>query len=220
MESMTICEGCVLAALTRFPTGFACAGAYLYIGWIIQPAVKTSRSLAVTAVFVAAIIGSDFALAPYPNVKLLDTLVFVAAYVFGFRVGASVAVVSEAVWSVVSPWGVAGAISPFLVSGELLFAVAGWAASRAWGSQLKPGSPYSLAVGSLLALCAFLWDFETNAATALLAFWPDVTAQKIISTELFGALFALVHELSDFVLGSVVAPVVISMIPRATGRWS
>jgi len=166
------------------------------------------------------IVGSDFALAGVSNVKLLDTLVFVSAYVFGFRVGASVGILSETIWSFVSPIGMAGVIAPFLVVGELLFAVAGWGASKVWGSQFRLVSPYPLFIGALLAICAFLWDFETNAATALLASGPGLTLPEFFYYEFgpFTLLFTIAHEGSDFVFGSLLAPMSILLIPKVLRR--
>jgi hypothetical protein len=176
--------------------------------------VQTARSLAVVAAFSGLIVGSNLLLADLPDVKLLDTLVFVAAFLFGFRVGASVAVVSELAWSFVSPWGIAGYITPFLVLGELIYALAGWAASRVWRGQVRPGSADGYFIGAVLAICAFVWDIETNLGTALIAFGQTVTLEKVISTELLGTPFMLFHELSDFLLGAFFAPIVILLVPR------
>jgi len=159
-------------------------------------------------------VGSNLALAGVPNVKLLDSLVFVAALLFGFRIGASIAVISELAWSFVSPWGIAGAITPFLVLGELIYAFAGWAASHVWGGYVRLGSVNSLFIGGALAVCAFVWDIETNIATALIAFGSTVTLQQIFATELYGVPFMLFHELSDFLLGVLFAPLVILLVPR------
>ncbi|MDV3293661.1 MAG: hypothetical protein LYZ70_05270 [Nitrososphaerales archaeon] len=177
-----------------------------------------SQSVAVVALFTSTIVASNFVLAQFPDVKLLDTLVFVASFVFGLGTGAAVAVLSETIWSFVSPWGIAGSITPFLVIGELIFAVAGWGAARVWGDRLQAVSPRSLFIGATMAICAFLWDFETNAATALIAYWPDLTLQKLAVTELSGAVFALSHELSDFALGTLLVPLVVILIPQMRQR--
>lgn len=174
---------------------------------------RTSGVAAIT-VFSALIVGSDFALAPFVNVKLLDTIVFVVAFVFGFRIGAAVAVVSETAWSFVSPWGIAGAITPFLVGGEMLFVLAGWWASRVWGDRMKLPSPNAIFLGAVMLVCAFIWDLETNAATALIASWPTLTLPVLLSFEAVGIPFALVHEEADFLLGMLLAPVAILLIPR------
>ena len=172
--------------------------------------------VAVVAVFTALVVGSDFALTPFVNFKLMDTVVFLVAFVFGFRQGASVAVLSETIWSVASPWGPAGLIAPFLIAGELLFAVAGWAGARVWGAQRERTAFPSVFIGATLAVCAFLWDFETNAGTALLANWPGLTMGELFGYELSGFVFPfpLAHELGDFLLGTLLAPATLLMIPR------
>lgn len=171
--------------------------------------MRPTRAVAIVAVFSAMIVGSNYALASVPNVKLLDTLVFVAAYLFGFRIGAAVGILSETVWSFVSPWGVAGAIAPFLVAGEVLFALAGWAAARVWREEMGVFTPNALFVGALMAICAFVWDFETNAASLLFG-----VSSSIVTAELQGIQFAIPHELSDFLLGATVIPVVILRLPK------
>ncbi len=173
-----------------------------------------ARQVAIVAGFSALIVGSNFSLAEIPNVKLLDTLVFVSAFLFGFRISAAIAIVSELAWSFVSPWGVAGAITPFLVGGELIYSAAGWAASRVWGGNVGFISRRNLFIGSILAISAFIWDVETNLGTALLAFWPNITLSKIAVTELYGVPFMLFHELSDFLLGTLFAPVIILLLAR------
>ncbi|MBI3859662.1 MAG: hypothetical protein HY296_05410 [Thaumarchaeota archaeon] len=180
--------------------------------------MKGATDVATVAAFVAVIVGSDFALAPFPNVKLLDPVVFVVAYVFGFRMGATVAVISETVWAFVSPWGFAGPVAPFLVAGELIFAVAGWWASKVWGDRSKLISENAVFLGATMLMCAFAWDVETNAATALIAFWPSITLWNLAVTEAIGIPFAIVHEAADFALGIVFAPLAILLIPRLRGR--
>ncbi|MBI3859808.1 MAG: hypothetical protein HY296_06205 [Thaumarchaeota archaeon] len=177
-----------------------------------------SSGVALVAIFTALIVGSDFALAPFANVKLLDTIVFVAAFAFGFRMGAVVAVLSETIWSFVTPWGAGGAIIPFLVGGELLFAFAGYAASRVWRSpkNLPAFSAQNSFFGALLAICAFLWDFETNIATGLIAGANSITA--LLAYEFFGIPFMIPHELSDFVLGAALAPAIIAYFSRVYAR--
>lgn len=184
--------------------------------------MREPRTVAIVATFTAIIVGSDLALSgpEFSNIKLLDTLVFVSAYVFGFRVGASVGILSETIWSFVSPVGMAGVVTPFLVAGELLFALAGWGASKLWGRQLRMTSPYPLFVGALLTICAFIWDLETNAATALLAYWPSLTLPKLLATEFnpLTLLFFLAHEGSDFAFGVLLAPIFIFLIPKVLSR--
>ncbi len=178
--------------------------------------MRATWTVAIVATFSALIVGSDLALSPFSNVKLLDTLVFVAAYLFGFRVGAMVGIISESIWSFISPVGIAGVITPFLVAGEVLFALAGWAASRAWGRRFQLASPYTLFIGASLAICAFLWDLETNLVYAFIQFGPSPTLGEYLVSA-FGPLvlpFTLAHEVSDLAFGMILAPLFILLIPK------
>lgn len=177
-----------------------------------------STTIAVVATFTALILGSDFALAGAVDVKLLDTMVFLAALLFGLRIGIAVGVLSETIWSFASPWGVAGMMTPFLVAGEVIFAVAGWAAARTWGTNVRQGTSKALFIGATMAVCAFLWDFETNAATALLEFWPHLTMTEFIYTEVLqGGPFFFAHDISDFLLGVFFIPAAIPLVLRVYG---
>jgi hypothetical protein len=175
------------------------------------------RRLALVPALSALIVGSDFALAPYVDVKLLDVVVFSAAFLYGFRLGAAVAVISEGAWSVVSPWGMAGAVTPFLIAGELLFAAAGWWASKVWADRSRLPQN-SIFIAALMLVCAFAWDFETNLATAFIASWPGLSVSEVVAWQVSGIPFSLVHEAADFCLGLLFAPAAILLIPRVMGR--
>jgi hypothetical protein len=175
-----------------------------------------TRDLALVAAFSALAVASDFALTDLPNVKLVDPIVFSVAFVFGLEMGLYVGVLSEVVWGVLSPYGFGGYIIPFLVAGEAVYAVAGWAASRVWKDDRAPLSARNIYLGAVLALCAFLWDLETNAGSALVAFWPSVTLQKVAATEVLGMPFMMAHEVSDLVTGAVLVPLIIFY---ASQRW-
>ena len=175
---------------------------------------RKSQSLAIITIFTALIVGSDFVMAGFANVKLLDSLVFLAAYLFGFRIGASVGIVSELVWAYATPWGSPGFIAPFLILGEVIYAVAGTFASRIWTGEPMFRSGVSVGIGGLLAVCAVLWDLETEFGTALIAFWPSVTLEKYVGTVLLGLPFTLAHEVSDLVFGMFLLPMVLLIIPK------
>jgi len=173
-----------------------------------------TKDLALVAGFTALAIASDFALADIPNVKLVDPIVFSVAFVFGLETGVYVGVLSELIWGTISPYGFGGYIIPFLVAGEVLYALAGWAAARVWAGESSRLSARNLYFGAMLALCAFLWDIETNAGTAVLAFWPSLTVPRLLATEVVGIPFMVSHEVSDLVTGAVLAPFIIFYASR------
>jgi len=177
-----------------------------------------TKDLALVAAFTALAVASDFALADVPNVKLVDPIVFSVAFVFGVRMGVYVGVLSELIWGTLSPYGFGGYIIPFLVGGEVLYALAGWAAARLWAEEGTRLSSRNIYFGATLALCAFLWDLETQAGTALLSFWPSLTLQKLVATEVLGTPFMFSHEVSDLFTGAVLAPMMIFYASRLSKR--
>ena len=70
-------------------------------------------------------------------------------------------------------------------------------------------SARNLFFGAILAICAFIWDFETNIATGLLALWPRENLVGVLIFEVTGIPFMIAHELSDFILGAALAPIII-----------
>ncbi|MEM0287314.1 MAG: hypothetical protein QXR69_02310, partial [Conexivisphaerales archaeon] len=175
--------------------------------------MQRTHSVAIVSIFVALILGSNYLLAPLANVKLEDTMVFVASYLYGIGIGASVAILAETAWSTISPYGFAGAIMPFLVAGELIYAIAGYFASKIWNGD-GIFSSRNIAFGSIMAVCAFIWDFETNAATGLIAQGGRLGLNTLLSYEAFGLPFMISHELSDFAFGAFVAPAIIYYATR------
>lgn len=165
---------------------------------------RTASYIARLSLFVAIIVGSDYLLAPIYNVKLVDCFVFIAAFMYGFRFGAITGIITELIWSVFNPLGFGGAIIPFLISGEIIYAAAGSFARRVW----KAGNLPNPVFGALLATCSFIWDIWTNFGTALIAYGSSLNIKELIGVELFGIPFMVAHELSNFVFGSI-SPVMI-----------
>ncbi|HZW54950.1 MAG TPA: hypothetical protein VFF30_01535 [Nitrososphaerales archaeon] len=181
------------------------------------PRPSNAKTVSIVALFVSLILATDYGLAPIPNVKLVDTLVFACAFVFGFRMGAYVALASELIWGVISPYGFGQYIIPFLAVGELLYAFAGWGASRIWnGEEISTLSPRNTYFGALLCICAFIWDTETNLATGLLQLIAQghITLSGLMLFEGTGLIFMIPHEITDLVFGSLLAPIVILYFTR------
>ncbi|MEM0118070.1 MAG: hypothetical protein QXV32_06445 [Conexivisphaerales archaeon] len=159
--------------------------------------------------FVALTVGSDYLLSWIYNVKLVDFMVFVAAFLYGFRFGAAVGILSELIWSSFNPLGFGGAIIPFLISGEVIYAFAGSRAAKIW----KGDDFFNPVFGAVLALCTFAWDVWTNFGTALIGFGTSLNVKELMATELIGVPFMVPHELSNFVFG-MISPAVIKGVAR------
>jgi len=177
--------------------------------------VRLSSSAATIAVLTALIIGSNFALTDFPDVKLDAAVIFMTTIIFGAYAGASVAVLSELIWSQVSPWGTSGAyLLPFLISAELLYVVGGLIARRAlkdrWDSVRNSGA---LCAG-LLCIFTIVWDLWTNFGTAVLANNFSLGAILFIEFNPATLAFTITHEVSNLILGASFVPATLILLPR------
>jgi len=179
--------------------------------------MRFARPVATISIFTALIVGSNFALASVPNVKLDGALIFMATIVYGAYTGASVAVLSELIWSQVSPWGSSGAyLLPFLISAELLYVVAGLVAKRALSGSWDASRGNSPMFAGLLCLFTFIWDVWTNLGTAILATNLSLGAILFIEFNPLTLVFSITHEVSNLILGAVFVPSVLVLLPKVT----
>jgi len=183
--------------------------------------VLDTRRIAVVAVFVALVVGSNFALAELPDSKLDGLIVFASTIGFGAGTGAAIALLSELIWSQLSPWGASGsALLPFLLTGELLYAFAGVVAlrlvRRTGGSLVERGALF----GGILVLSTLAWDLWTNLGTAFLYYGQSLSLAGLLLVEFNppALLFDLMHEGTNLALGLLVAPVVTDLIVKRAVR--
>lgn len=163
----------------------------------------------------ALIIGSNFALADFPNLKLDGALVFLTTLVFGGYAGASVALLSELTWSQVSPWGAAGGyLLPFLLSAELLYVAAGLLVRKLTEGKPERWPQSGVLFGGMLGIFTFAWDVWTNLGTALLSTSMAPGAILFVEFNPLALAFSVTHEISNLILGSVFVPATLGVLPK------
>jgi hypothetical protein len=179
--------------------------------------VHLTRSVATIAVFTALIVGSNLALTNLPDVKLDAALIFMTTIVFGAYAGASVAVLSETIWSQISPWGASGAyLLPFLVSAELLYVVAGLIARRMLKGRWDAVDGSSVWFAGLLGIFTFLWDVWTNLGYAVLGTPLSLGPILLVEFNPLALSFNVTHEVSNIVLGAAFVPATLILLPKVS----
>ncbi len=152
------------------------------------------------------------------NVKLMDALIFIAAFLFGLEVGLGSAILTWGVYGFVNPYGQDDlTLLLFLMLGECLYAVAGAILSRTSAvRELLSNSPSyrrtSILFGLIGLLATFVYDVLTNFGSWI--FKTSSLYQALIVGVITGVPFAILHEASNFVFFATVVPLAIAASKR------
>jgi uncharacterized membrane protein len=169
--------------------------------------------VALIAVFTALSLGTNYAMIDIPNVKLMDALVFIAAFLFGIEVGLGSAISIWLIYGFINPYGQADPVLLFfLMTGECFYAVAGGFLSRASVARdlLNNARPFRR-VGLLFGLigfqATFAYDVLTNFGSWI--FKTSSLYQALTIGLITGVPFAIIHEASNLVFFATVVPLAI-----------
>ena len=171
---------------------------------------RVSTKIMIIAVFTALALATNYALIGITNVKIMDTLVFIAAYFFGLRLGVGVAVSIWPVYGFVNPYGVDSFLMlAFLMIGECFYALAGYALRTRFVSRqpirgTKEYEQLAVAFGLAGLLATFSYDALTNFGSWI--FRTGSLYRDFIVGNIVGAPFSLIHEASNLIFFATVAP--------------
>ena len=165
---------------------------------------------------IVAILGTNYAMSGFPNVKLFDLLVFSAGYVLGFRKGVFVAASAWLFYGTFNPWGMADSLLlTVLMTSETIYAFLGFGFRQLISPQsLKVFESRQIVIlVGLAILGTLLYDLVTNIYTGIV--WAHFSGGSYltwVNVALFnpGALlFSLVHVSSNIILFSMLGPLFI-----------
>ena len=183
-----------------------------------QPAVVR---ISIVAVFASLALATNYALIGVPNVKLMDALVFVSAFLFGLTVGIGVAGSTWLVYGFINPHGSADLVLlAFLIAGESFYAFAGAVVRKTAIAQdllgrRGPYARFSLVFGTVGLLATVAYDVLTNFASWL--FRASSLYESLVIGLITGAPFALLHEVSNLIVFATAVPAGIIAAKRLTG---
>ncbi|MDK2464425.1 MAG: hypothetical protein QI223_06620 [Candidatus Korarchaeota archaeon] len=155
-----------------------------------------SRRAAVVGLLSALAIATNFAMIGIPNVKLMDSIVFIAGLSLGLIDGVAVATLTWLIYGFFNPYGFIPTIWIATIVGEWMYALAGWL-SRSLTAGKRPPRVILAALGFSTTLA---YDLLTNVVFALTFGFP-VEAALIA-----GIPFALLHELTNAAAFSILVP--------------
>jgi LytS/YehU family sensor histidine kinase len=169
-----------------------------------------TRTLALSALWIAGVVALGHLLAAIPNVELVTASVFLGGVVLGPGLGGLIGLLSELLYSVTSPFGVAA--PPLLVAQVLSMAVTGMAGGivgRDYYRTHRPPTSHMVTAVIGLALTV-LFDLLTTASFLV---FSGITLQRLGATLLFGLGFSVAHVAWNTVVFATVVPILGKKLP-------
>jgi uncharacterized membrane protein len=139
-----------------------------------------TRKIAVIAVLVALAVGTNYAMTPLFNVKLMDVIVFIGGICFGPVVGALIGVISWAVYGTLNPYGFFLPIWFATMLSESIYGVVGGLIKTSLneyrsGAKNPPETLYVF-FGTLGVLLTLIYDVITNIVFGYVSNWSILLA--------------------------------------------
>jgi len=178
------------------------------------------RKLALLSVLTAVSLGIQLTPRP-PNVEFTSLFTFLVGILYGSLIGGFFGGFVMFVNGFLSPWGFGGFMMPFQIVGMTIIGFAGGIYKRYGGGARSAQVCAEVAV--LGAFLTILYDIITNFGVAVsLALTGTPWYISLISAFSMGALFSLVHIVSNVVLfGSGFVPLLkaVQRVPGGKDLW-
>ena len=167
------------------------------------------NKLAQSSLLIALALSTSYILISIPNVKLIDSLVFLASTCLGTSWGVLVASLIWLIYGTINPLG----LNPFMLfavlTGELVFVGAGKMANRF--SNFNP-----IMLGLLGGASTLAYDLYTNVLVGILIYgsiWAGIMTMN------FPYPMGLIHQVSNVIMFATVVPLLRKiMLRRGTGK--
>ena len=186
--------------------------------WMDNPSnlimTTTPKKISFIGIMTALCIVTNYMLIGVPNVKFMDLFVFVSGYTMGMLSGALVGVLTWLVYGTLNPYGFNLPTLAATCTGESIYGIMGGVLSGRLDLKTDRLRFYkrfwegNLILGVIGFLLTFIYDLFTNIVTALVFEIP------LVACLVAGIPFALIHEVSNFIIFFLLGNVMIDTIQK------
>jgi hypothetical protein len=164
----------------------------------------TTTKLAITSVLVAMALATNYALIWLPNVKLMDSIVFLTAYAFGFIYGSIAAITIWLIYGTFNPYGFHLLTLIMVIIGEFFYVLFALLLRKFVNPvELIKGKGNIMLIAFFALISTLLYDIYTNALVGLI--WYNSIWLGLLFMN-FPYPFGIMHQIANTVL----APVIVS----------
>lgn len=168
---------------------------------------KVSRTLVLSALFIALVVAVGYAFIYIPNIELVTATIFVAGYLLGPRRGIVVGATAEFIFGLIHPLGASA--PPLLIAQVFSMAVVGFVGGLVGRRRRMPvNAPLRILIFAGLGFFLTL-VFDVLTTLSFAVFISGLSAAKIIATFTLGSFFYVTHLVANTVIFASVVPAIV-----------
>lgn len=157
--------------------------------------------IALHSLFIALGVVLGFSLAHIPNIELVTATIFISGYLLGWRSGMLIGLLTEAIYSILSPYGLASI--PIFLGQTLAMTMTGGCGG--WAAKMIPVKAKFSFIK--LGMTGFLLTINFALLTTLgYVFFAGLTREVILSSIITGLGFYIAHFISNFLIFTLLVP--------------
>ena len=175
----------------------------------------TVKDIGLVTILTAVCVGGSYALIGFPNINIMEIIIFVTGLIFGIPIGVAVGILSWTIYGVFNPFGFSLPIWIVTMIAASLFGIVGGLVGRFNLTHEKPAR-FNLEMGLWGLVLTIIYDLITNLAWALVGNVPFIAT--IVSGWLLPPWFGILHETSNFLLFFTAVLPLTKAIQQVRGR--
>jgi thiamine transporter ThiT len=169
----------------------------------------TIKKICLIGLFISAGVSLGFALAQIPNVELITATIFLSGYFLGLKEGILVGVLTEGIYSLLSPFGLAA--PPLFLAQLISMGFAGFAGALFRKHQSANEIVYTIQLGVVGFGVTLLFAVLTTLSFVL---FIELSARQLIGSFIYGMGFYITHLITNTLIFMLVVPIIIKGLDK------
>ena len=171
----------------------------------------TVQKIALMGAFIALGNALGYAFISIPNVELITATIFIAGYVLGIKYGIVVGIITEAIYSLFNPFGMAA--PPLLFAQVVSMGITGFLGGSLGKQNSGSRLWHHITTGAAGLFSTFIFAFLTTISYVT---FTGFDLNKIMASIVYGLGFYLLHMISNTVIFFTLVPVLIRILSKIT----
>lgn len=175
----------------------------------------TGKKIVILSIFIALGVSLGFIFTIVPNVELVTTTIFIAGYFMGWREGLFVGLITEGIYSLFNPYGMAA--PPLFIAQIVAMSITGFLGGMTSKLPGKDKKHFILLLGGIGLTSTFIFGLLTTLSFVT---FTGLSLTKLLSAVVYGLGFYVTHMISNTIIFLTLVPLLIKTLPKVVHSFA